>query len=506
LMSPIFTVCLSKTRKLFRFCQLTDSMHLLRKLWIVSMVLFVSTISAQYTGVINSNRPGFSESPYSVGRGVYQLETSIFFRKIDQVPTFSRPQATGIDFLFRTSFFKEKLEINLNFTYQRGEIGFENVSSSSFFSVGIRNLLIGAKYLVYEQEYDDKSKEVRSWKKRHSFDWKRLIPSVAAYAGVHAPVGNDLFFLYDEGGFSPKVGVLLQNDITNDLNVVTNIFYDRITTDSPELSYIITATYSLNDRWSTFFENQTLSNQFRVETNLGSGIAYLWNRNLQLNGSLRLVADGAANGIYTSVGASYRLDKHIDDFIEVDEFGNPLEEYVENKGKGFFGKIWDGIKNLFRFGKKKKKAAKEVQLKDKTIESIQKNTNIEEATINNDTLQKAQVKPTIRTRPQRVRVKPTKYKAVKKKKEKGGGFLGIFGKKKKDDKKEDLDALKKKEMSDKEIKKQLKELEKEQRKLEKEQRKEEARKKKEEAKKKKREKKKKNKEDDENKENEGGDG
>jgi hypothetical protein len=462
------------------------------------MVLFASTVSAQYTGVINSNRPGFSESPYSVGNGVYQLETSIFFRKIGQTPTFSRPQATGINFLFRTSFFKEQLEINLNFTYQNAEIAFQNIFQSSYFSAGIQDLSIGAKYLIYEQEYDDKSKEVRSWKERHSFDWKRLIPSVAAYAGVHAPVGNDLFFLYDEGGFSPKVGVLLQNDLTRDLNVVTNIFYDRITTEAPELSYIITATYSLNDRWSTFFENQTLSNKFRIETNLGSGIAYLWNRNLQLNSSLRLVTNGAASGFYTSFGASYRLDKHADDYVEVDEFGNPLEEYAENKGKGFFGKVWDTITGIFK-KKGKKKAAAEVKLKEKTIESIRKNTNIDEITINNDSIQKTEAKP-IRTRPKRVRVKPTKYKPIKKKKEKSG-FLGIFGKKKKDDKKEDLEALKKKEMSDKEIKKQLKELEKEQRKLEKEQKKEEERKKREEAKKKKREKKKKKK-DKENEENE----
>lgn len=509
-MSPNFTVCLSKTKNLHWFLQLTDSMHLLRKLWILSTVLFVSTVSAQYTGVINSNRPGFSESPYSVGTGVYQLETSIFFRKIGQVPTFSRPQATGINFLFRTSFFKEQLELNMNFTYQNTEIAFQNIFQSSYFSAGIQDLSIGAKYLLYEQEYEDKSKEVRSWKKRHSFDWKRLIPSVAAYAGVHAPIGNDLFFLYEEGGFSPKVGVLLQNDLSKDLNIVTNVFYDRITTNAPELSYIITATYSFNDRWSTFFENQSLSNKFRTETNLGSGIAYLWNRNLQFNGSLRLVVDGSASGTYTSIGASYRLDRHADDFIEVDEFGNPLEDYVEDKKQNFFVKIWDAITGIFK-KKSKKKAAAKVELKDKSIESIKNNTNIDELTINNDTIQKTQIKP-IRTRPQRVRVKPTKYKAVKKKKE-GGGFLGIFGKKKKKkddkDKKADLDALKKKKMSDKEIAKELKQLEKEQRKLEKEQKKEEEKRKREEAKKKKREEKKKKKkkeEEEENEENEEGNG
>ena len=34
---------------------------------------------------------------------------------------------TGVDFLFRTSFFMEQLEFNLSFGYQRGEIHFENI-------------------------------------------------------------------------------------------------------------------------------------------------------------------------------------------------------------------------------------------------------------------------------------------------------------------------------------------------------------------------------------------
>ena len=113
-----------------------------------------------------------------------------------------------------------------------------------------------------------------SWKKRFSFDWKRLIPSVAAYAGVHTGIGDPIFNLYENGGFSPKIGILLQNDLTSDLNIITNIYYDRITTSAPELSYIITATYSLNERWSTFFENQTISNSYRVESNIGSGLAF----------------------------------------------------------------------------------------------------------------------------------------------------------------------------------------------------------------------------------------
>ena len=459
------------------------------------MVLFTCSMSAQYTGVINSNRPGFSESPYSVGSGVYQFETSIFHRKIDRLPTFSRPQASGVDFLFRTSFFMEKLELNLNFGYQKGQIAFQNIFNSSYDKTGIRNLTVAAKYLIYEQEYEDKSKEVRSWKRRHSFDWKRLIPSVAGYVGVNTGIGDPVFNLYDNGGFSPKVGVLLQNDLTRELNVVTNIYYDRITTDAPELSYIITATYSLDERWSTFFENQTISNKYQVESNLGSGIAYLWNRNLQLNSSFRLVADGRAQGFYASFGASYRLDRHADDYEEVDEFGNPIEddEFEDTKKKGFFGKLFGGITNIFK--NKKKTSNAPIVLKDKTIESIKKNTNIEEKTINNDTIQKTVEEKPIRTRPKRVRVKPSKYKKTKSsKKKKGGMFGGLFGGKSKKDKaadkkKKEEDRIKK--MSQKEIDRELKKLEKEQKKLERQQKKDAAKKKKEEEKKKKEEEKKK---------------
>ena len=150
-------------------------------------LFFVSSFSTygQYTEVINSNKPGFSESPYSVGKGIYQFESNLFFRNTYIEPTFSRPQSLGFDLLFRTSFFLEKLELNLQTSYQRDKIAFKNIFTSHYFSSGLSKLTLGAKYLVYQQEYDDKSKEVRSWKKRHAFDYKRLIPSVAIYVGMN---------------------------------------------------------------------------------------------------------------------------------------------------------------------------------------------------------------------------------------------------------------------------------------------------------------------------------
>jgi hypothetical protein len=351
---------------------------------------FTSSIHGQYTGVINSNRPGFSESPYSVGTGVYQLESNIFFRNTSIEPTFSRPQSLGINFAFRTSFFFERLELNLNASFQRDKIAFKNIFTSHYFGSGLSEFTVGAKYLVYEQKYDDKSKEIRSWKKRNAFDWKRVIPSVAVYAGVNTDMVSDL---YKTGKFSPKVGVLLQNEFSESLNLITNVFYDRIGTDNSELSYIVTATINFNQQWSTFIENQGASSKYLNRGNVGTGLAYLYNRNIQLNSSLRYVVEGKANGFYTSFGVSYRFDRHKDKLIS-DGNDDTLPEgketrFAKKNRKGFFGRMFGKVTGIF----KKKDSSR----KAKKGGSENKET---------------------RKKPRRVRKRKTKVKPVKKKKNK----------------------------------------------------------------------------------------
>ena len=299
-----------------------------------------STIYSQFTDVINSNKPGFSESPYSVGSGVYQFESNFFFKNTTIEPTFSKPQSIGFDMLFRTSLFLEKLELNAQISYQKDKIAFNNIFTSHYFSTGLSKATVGAKYLVYQQEYTDKSKEVRSWKRKMAFDWKRLIPSVAIYGGVNTDFVSDI---YKTEIISPKAGILLQNNLSDNFNVITNIFYDYIGTDFAEYSYIITATYNFGNQWSTFFENQTVFQKNQNNTNLGTGLAYLFTRNLQINTSARYIIEGKANGFYGGLGVSYRINKHKDSYIELDKNGNPLRNpsiRSNNRKKGFFNRLF----------------------------------------------------------------------------------------------------------------------------------------------------------------------
>lgn len=330
--------------------------HIFQKLLLVIFLFVISSINAQYTEVINSNKPGFSESPYSVGTGVYQFESNFFLRNTSIEPTFSRPQSFGTDFLFRTSFFLEKLEINAHLTYQRDKIAFKNIFTSHYFSSGFSQFTLGAKYLVYQQEYTDKSKEVRSWKKRNAFDFKRLIPSVALYLGLNTDFVNEI---HKTGNMSPKIGILLQNNLTRDLNVITNFYYDKAGTGFEEFSYIITATQNFSDRWSAFFENQGVYQKYQTNNNLGTGLAYLFTEDLQINTSARFITEGRAQGFYGGLGLSYRIDKHKDTYVDLDSKGKaikdtPITRYNKKQKGGFFSRIF----SIFKKKDKRKRSRK----------------------------------------------------------------------------------------------------------------------------------------------------
>ena len=314
-------------------------------LFVISFFIGSVTVFAQYTDVINSNKPGFSESPYSVGKGVYQFESNVFLRNTAITSTFSKPQSLGIDLLFRTSFFLDKLELNAQLTYQKDKVAFKNIFTSQYFTSGLSNMTIGAKYLVYQQAYKDKSKEIRSWKRKNAFDLARLIPSVAVYLGMNTDFVNDI---HKTGSITPKMGLLLQQNLTQDFNVITNFYYNNIGSDFAQYSYIITLTQSFSNRWSAFFENQMVFKKDQDNLDLGAGLAYLYSRNLQFNTSARLLFEGKTQGYYAGLGVSYRINKHQDPFKELDNQGGNLKETPISKYNKKQSNFFNRFLNIFR--------------------------------------------------------------------------------------------------------------------------------------------------------------
>ena len=87
------------------------------------LLLLAEFSYGQYTEVINSRRPGFSDTPYSVGTKVYQVEAGLFYKNVGNYlyydplleESFSYSGSSfGSDIMLRTGQFFERLEFSLD--------------------------------------------------------------------------------------------------------------------------------------------------------------------------------------------------------------------------------------------------------------------------------------------------------------------------------------------------------------------------------------------------------
>lgn len=342
----------------------------MRKIILLLFLNFCFQISsAQYTELINSKRPGFSDSPYSVGTGVYQVEAGFFYKNTgnylyyDQIAKETinyNSKSYGTDLTFRTSQFFDRLEINLDLSFGQEDRNYTQPDIYSESALGLSKFTVGAKYLVYSPTYTDKSKEIRSWKKRNSYDWKRLIPAVGVYAGLNTNLLSKLH--KNSGGLSPRFGLFTQNDLSNKFVLITNFIMDKTFTDESENSYIITATYSLTEKVSVFAENQgflrkNVPNDFQY----GIGSAYLLNKNMQVDAAFRYIKDERGDDtFFFGAGVAWRLDRHIDKFSTLDSEG----KVTKNKREGGF------FSRLFNKKDKKQRTVKKVKAGKKKVKKL----------------------------------------------------------------------------------------------------------------------------------------
>ena len=316
---------------------------------IIFLFLSFNSVFSQYTKIINSKRPGFSESPYGVGTKVFQAELGGFYNNNNNYKgTFLTKDSYGGNLFLRYSNFLEKLEINLDLSYQKDNRIFNNIFISNQKAyTGINKLTFGAKYLLYNSVYKDKSKEIRSWKKKHAFDWNRLIPSVGVFVGWNS---NFLSKDYKAPGMSFKGAVLLQNDINERFVILTNLVVDNILMDQIQYSYIFTSTLAVTEKWSIFGEHQGIFNKYLdTEYQFGGGAAYLFTDNVQLDISARtsLIASEFSS-YYIGLGGSWRMDGHKEKHKSTDA--------LEGTKEPFF-------KRIFKKNKGKKRKVKKIKIK-----------------------------------------------------------------------------------------------------------------------------------------------
>ncbi len=290
--------------------------------------LFVSSASiAQYTEVINSNRPGVSKAAFSVGTNVLQFELGAFSVKEEHTPLNYDVSGFGIDFAARFGLLLEELEINVEGVYQNDSFSFNNAAESS--RSNFRSFTIGAKYLVYDpyKNAEEDKPNLYSYHANRKFKWKSLIPAVSVFLGGNFDTENNPFVPYNpifprsnEGGFSPKVMIATQNNFSGGWVFVMNFLKDRIGTDFSDFQYILTLTHSFSDQWVVFGEAQGIQSDFYADNIFRFGGAYLWSKDFQLDANIAFNTKDTPSVFNIAFGASYRLDWHKDK--EIDNGGN----------------------------------------------------------------------------------------------------------------------------------------------------------------------------------------
>ncbi|EPR73650.1 hypothetical protein ADIWIN_1287 [Winogradskyella psychrotolerans RS-3] len=294
-------------------------MRILKSILVLILAFSFNSTYAQYTEVINSNRPGVSKSAFSVGTGVVQFETGAYTVKEEHALANYEVSGFGLDFALRYGLFFEELELSLDGIYQSDNITYNNATipvedkRSNF-----KNFTLGAKYLVYDpyKNAGEEKPNLYSYHANNKFSWKSLIPAVSVYVGANFDAKDNPYTAPDIEGFSPKVMLATQNNFNGGWVFVMNLIKDRIGTDQSDFQYIFTLTHSFTPQWVVFGEAQGIDSDFYADNIFRFGGAYLWTKNFQLDANLAFNTKDTPTVLNIAFGASYRLDFHQDKKID----------------------------------------------------------------------------------------------------------------------------------------------------------------------------------------------
>ncbi len=322
-----------------------------------SVLLAILTIPfygvSQYTDVINSNRPGQSVSAYAVGKNVIQAEFGASYEKQDHDQLLTDSNILGADLALRYGLLFDRLEIIWEGTYQKQNITFTDFGTEDTRTDFKRNRL-GIKYLIYDpyKNPERNKPNLYSWRANNVFQFRNLIPAISIYAGANFVLGDNPFYVGDPT-VSPRVMLATQSRLSPKFVLISNFAYDRIGSDFPEWSYIISLSHAFrNPKWSVFVENQGIKSDRYSDILLRSGVVHLLSKTFQVDINFGASYKNSPSRIFGGLGLSYRIDKHKDEAIKT----------VDPNGAGN-GRIKKN--SMKKSGKKKSKKKRKTKPKKK---------------------------------------------------------------------------------------------------------------------------------------------
>ncbi len=301
-----------------------------RSLILFIAIVFSQNIQAQFTDVINSNRPGQSMSAFSVGLTVFQAEFGTYGIRQEHDLLKTENAGLGADLNLRYGAFFEQLEVSVDLQYQNDVV---KTPLTSFRRSAFKTSTIGAKYLVFDpNRMPDKKPDLKSWKNNHKFSYRNLIPAVAVYAGANINLSDNEFSFPDDRSITPKLALITQNQFGRYVFVI-NIIADKLTTNHPTNEYVVTLTRGFNERLSAFIENQGIQSDYYADAIVRCGAAWLVADNFQLDASIGTSLKDTPSMLQGGIGISWRFDKNYKDILIAIPGDDKDKDAKKDKGK-----------------------------------------------------------------------------------------------------------------------------------------------------------------------------
>ncbi len=264
------------------------------KLFFFLILCFCFKIStAQYAEKIASGRPGQANDPFSVGKGIYQIQSGLDFINVES--DFGNREtelsAWNQNSLIRLGIF-ERFEVRIGYGYQIREQFSTNITTEfPEEQSGFNAFQFGLRHNIIMQ--------------------KGIIPTI----GIQFTTRFGGLNVYRQNRFSYEGKLLLQHKISEKLVLNTNFsleYNDQV--DYTFGRYVFSFAYSLTDRLSVLAEAYGIvdSNDFYLF--FDGGFGYLLSNNLQLDifggyGNNKIGGENSKiESYFVSLGFSYRIN------------------------------------------------------------------------------------------------------------------------------------------------------------------------------------------------------
>jgi hypothetical protein len=312
----------------------------MKKAVIFFSVFISSIVQAQYTPIINSNRPGESMTAFAVGRHMLQVETGVYGLLEEHSRLITNTNGIGAELNIRYGNFDDRLEFVLQTNTIYDAFNSPLVQEKRF---GIKAANLGAKFLVFDPFKNKKDDwNMYSWKANKKFKWKQFIPAVAVYAGANFNYETNRFYpiVVDENIITPRATLITQNQFGTSTVFVTNWFWDKFGSPYENKGFIATLTNSFGKKYMIMLEVKAIQGDYYSDQILTAGFAYLLKDNIQLDLNISKNFKDTPDLLYGGVGMSYRFDLGRDEKLGKQKGG--FKSGGKNNNKKF------SLKNIFK--------------------------------------------------------------------------------------------------------------------------------------------------------------